>query len=83
MIKLLMLALVGFVFYSFISSLKLGSGRRQPPQNRSSRGETMVEDPQCGTYLPQSDAIKATIQGRDYFFCSRKCLHEFKKAQRQ
>ncbi len=82
MIKLLMLALVGFVFYSFFSSLKLRSGQRRPPQNRSSQGETMVEDPQCGTYLPQSDAIKATIHGRDYYFCSRKCLQEFKKTQR-
>ncbi len=83
MIKLLMLALVGFVFYSFISSIKIRSGRGQQPKNRSQQGEVMVSDPQCGTYLPQSDALKATIKGQEYFFCSRKCLQEFKKAQRK
>ena len=38
----------------------------------------MVEDPQCKTFLPESEAIKATINGREYFFCSKKCLKEFK-----
>jgi len=41
----------------------------------------MVEDPQCGTYLPLSDAIKATIHGRQHYFCSKKCLKEYKKSQ--
>jgi len=41
----------------------------------------MVEDPQCGTYLPLSDAIKATIHGQQHYFCSKKCLKEYKKSQ--
>ena len=41
----------------------------------------MVEDPQCGTYLPLSDAIKTTIHGQQHYFCSKKCLQEYKKAQ--
>ncbi len=41
----------------------------------------MVEDPQCGTYLPVSDAIKATIHGHQHYFCSKKCLKEYKKSQ--
>lgn len=41
----------------------------------------MVEDPQCGTYLPLSDALKANIHGRQHYFCSKKCLKEYKKAQ--
>ncbi len=83
MIKLLMLALVGFVVYSFVTSFRIRSGRQSPPKNHRREGETMVEDPQCGTYLPQGDAIRATVNGRDYYFCSRKCLQEFKKAQRK
>ena len=78
-----MLALVGFVVYSFVSSIKIRSGRRNEPKNRDREGEPMVSDPQCGTYLPQGDAIKTTIKGQEYFFCSRKCLQEFKKAQRE
>ena len=43
----------------------------------------MVEDPQCGTYLPVSDAIKATIHGHQYYFCSKKCLKKYKKSQEE
>lgn len=80
MIKLLMLVLAGFVFYSMISGL-LRPGQSRKPKNRTNDGETMVEDPQCGTYIPLSDAVKASFNGRQYYFCSKKCLKEYKKAQ--
>ena len=82
MIKLILLVLCGFVFYSMISGL-LRPGKSKRPQNRSKEGEVMVEDPQCGTYLPVSDAIKANIDGQQHYFCSKKCLKEYKKAQDQ
>jgi YHS domain-containing protein len=80
MIKLLLLVLLGFVLYSFFLSLtrpKTGIS----PKNRESRqvkGDLMVEDPVCGTCLPQEDAIKAHIKGSDYYFCSKVCLDRFK-----
>ena len=80
MIKLILLILCGFVFYSMISGL-LRPGKSRRPENHSKEGEAMVEDPQCGTYLPLSDAIKATINGQQRYFCSKKCLKEYKKAQ--
>ena len=80
MIKLILLILCGFVIYSMISGL-LRPGKPKRPKNRSDEGEVMVEDPQCGTYLPLGDAIKANIHGRQHYFCSKKCLKEYKKAQ--
>ncbi|MCW8858220.1 MAG: PP0621 family protein [Deltaproteobacteria bacterium] len=80
MIKLLLLVLAGFVCYSMISGL-LRPGRTRQPKNRTDEGETMVEDPQCGTFLPLSEAVKATIHGRQHYFCSKKCLKEYKKTQ--
>lgn len=83
MIKLLLLILLGFVGYAMIQGIIKPKPNRdgKVPRNRSSEGETMVEDPQCGTFLPVSDAIVATINGREHFFCSKKCLKEFKKNQ--
>ncbi|MBE9486508.1 MAG: hypothetical protein KAT62_02015 [Desulfuromonadales bacterium] len=81
MIKLLILVLLGFVGYSIIQGLirpKDSRGRKMP-RSRSQEGEQMVEDPQCGTFLPLSDAISANINGRQQYFCSRKCLKEYKK----
>ncbi len=80
MIKLLLLILLFFVGYSFFQAL-LTPGRRtnKRPDNRTEQGEQMVQDPQCGTYLPISDALSANIRGRQHYFCSRKCRNQFKK----
>jgi YHS domain-containing protein len=80
MIKLLLLALLFFLGYSFFQLLF--PSRRQPPKSRgySSRqtqGETMVEDPQCGKYLPVSEAISARVGGQQHYFCSHKCRKEY------
>jgi YHS domain-containing protein len=39
----------------------------------------MVKDPRCKTYIPKKSAIGALIDGREYHFCSRQCLKEFKR----
>jgi uncharacterized protein len=38
----------------------------------------MVKDPCCETYIPRDSAIRARIDGRDYYFCSKECLRKFK-----
>lgn len=80
MIKLLILILLGFVGYSLVTNL-LRPKRGKDPRKHSVEGETMVEDPQCNTFLPLSDAYKASIKGRTYYFCSKKCRNEFKQNQ--
>jgi YHS domain-containing protein len=81
MIKILLLILVGFVVYSMIQGLirPPQDRSRKVPRNRSRDGEQMVEDPQCGTFLPLSDAVTARINGYEQHFCSKKCLKEYKK----
>jgi YHS domain-containing protein len=39
----------------------------------------MVQDPNCSTYVPETEAIKATIVGKDYYFCSEKCAEIYRK----
>lgn len=84
MIKLLLLILLGFVGYSMLQGLinpKENRGGKKP-RNRSRDGEEMVEDPQCGTFLPISDAVSAHVNGRKHYFCSKKCLKEYKKTHK-
>lgn len=78
MIKLLLLALLGFVLYAFFLSLVRPSTGVKP-KNKELTGEVMVEDPACGTFIPQDDALKARIKGQDYYFCSKKCLEEYNR----
>lgn len=88
MIKILMLILLGFVGYSVIQGMinpkpkKEKRGWMPRTRNRSSEGEEMVEDPQCGTFIPIGDAVSANLGGRQRYFCSKKCLKEYKKANK-
>ena len=38
----------------------------------------MVRDPNCGVYIPRSDALRKRAGGNTYYFCSRKCRDEFR-----
>ena len=49
---------------------------------RSSSGDSsdaadMVQDPNCGTYIPKKQCITKSIQGKEHFFCSKKCAEEY------
>lgn len=49
---------------------------------REITGEDLVKDPQCGTYVPKSSSIKATIGGEDHFFCSEDCRNKYREANK-
>ena len=38
----------------------------------------MVQDPNCDTYIPKTEAVSATVDGQDYHFCSEKCAEEYR-----
>lgn len=51
------------------------------------KGEDLIEDPYCHIYMPKSQAFKATVDGQELYFCSKKCCERYivekpiKKAQ--
>ena len=49
---------------------------RQSPQDPDVL-DVMVQDPNCSTYLPQHQALRATARGQEHYFCSEKCRDEF------
>jgi YHS domain-containing protein len=46
-------------------------------KSTSSEGEDLVEDPNCHTYVPISQAYKKEISGKDYYFCSKRCSDKY------
>ncbi|MFZ5584406.1 MAG: hypothetical protein ACOZHQ_00605 [Thermodesulfobacteriota bacterium] len=80
------IALVVWLLYRMVRRLfagQLGGGRRA--DNLRPRGDeeildVMVQDPQCGTYLPQHEALRAVIQGQEKFFCSEACRDAYLRA---
>jgi hypothetical protein len=49
------------------------TSRRPPAQTPERSGGTLVRDPQCGTYVSESRAIRATAGTTSLFFCSAAC----------
>lgn len=76
---LLLLAFLGYTLYDMIRRSLTGHGKRPEPPQKSRRGEDMVRDPQCGTYIPVSDAVLAKIGGKSHYFCSKECRDAYKK----
>jgi YHS domain-containing protein len=42
------------------------------------KGEDLIEDPLCHTYVPLSQAHKALIDGQAVYFCSQKCFEKYR-----
>ena len=61
----------------------LTAGRATPRGRRPGRGAeprsggTLVQDPQCGTYLPASRAIAVPSGSNTLYFCSNTCRDAF------
>ena len=73
---LLLLMVLGYTLFRALA--RMLSGPRQPPPENTPRGEDMVRDPSCGTFLAKSGAIELSLKGKTYYFCSEQCRDEFK-----
>jgi uncharacterized protein len=77
--QVLILALLIALGYA-ISRLLFPRRRVSPttaPQTPDMVIEEMVRDPFCHLYLPRSEAMRRSIRGQDYYFCSPGCLEKF------
>lgn len=52
-------------------------GASIPNKGAQPRGEEMVLDPVCGSYVPESSALSARRGGETAHFCSTECRDKF------
>ena len=70
---IIILALIaGFIM--FYRSL---FGGASPSRDDPTETADMAQDPNCGTYVPKKQSITKSVQGKEYFFCSKKCADEY------
>ena len=77
--------LVFTVIYFIYKSLNKNNSLNGGSQNRTDNSESyddgtidlLVNDPNCGKYIPKEKAIKIENHGEVYFFCSMKCAKEY------
>ena len=50
-----------------------------PPREKSVRSgeENLVRDPVCGCYVPETQAISLSYNGKKLFFCGADCLQKY------
>ncbi len=81
---MVLLLIVGFVVTMVGQAFLHPKGGGRPPQGGQTTrpperiGGTLVQDPQCGTYLPRERAIAVTSGGSTQYFCSDTCRDEWK-----
>jgi hypothetical protein len=67
-LRILFFFLLVYLFLKLYFSLRR-SPRKPRRDDAAGRGEEMVLDPQCRSYVPKSDAL---VRGGQYF-CSERC----------
>ena len=78
LLRLLIIAAVVYLGYRLIRYVFLPQGRIEKRRHAGIIDE-MVQDPQCKTYIPSREAIRKTIKGKEYCFCSKECADAFEK----
>lgn len=83
--RFIIIMFLTYLAYKFLVGLFVTKGKQRrnvPGQpGPGANGEDLVEDPYCHTYIPQTNALKASVQGKALYFCSKKCLEEFTAIQ--
>ena len=75
LIRLLFFAFAIFLIISGVRRLLLPppSPRRGRKEGKGQEGVPMIQDPQCGRFVLEKEALRASFQGQALYFCSQEC----------
>ncbi len=79
--RILIIAFLIYLLYRLVRGLQ---GLQAPRRDDAGRGDgdmvdDMVQDPNCGTYIPRSEAVVRRVNGTERHFCSEACADAYKK----
>ena len=80
MIRIIILAVVGYVAYRALRSWMFPAGSSSESVTDRSVGEiddVMIKDPYCEAYFPKKDAVHLKFGGKELQFCSTRCKDKF------
>lgn len=76
--KILIWVLLGYLVYRMF----LGKSSQKIEKEQPAASETF-QDPVCGVYIPEADAVVGRLEGKRYHFCSMECLKKFEEMQQR
>lgn len=87
MIRFLLVFGVGALAFYFIQRairhhFSLPSdGKKTLSKPKENQEEEMFQDPQCGVFVSQKEAIQLKWDGNTHYFCSQRCANEWQMNQ--
>ena len=84
--NLLNIIVIIFLYYVFKTILSSAfkayhAGEPTAPAKKL-RGEEMVLDPECSTYVVKDRAVTRRLHGHPHFFCSEACAQRYEEKHR-
>jgi len=83
LLRLLLLAIAVWLIISGVRRLFLlpSFPRRDKEEEKEQEGVPLVQDPQCGRFVLERDAIRASLHGQGLHFCSQECCDLYTRPQ--
>jgi len=75
--KFLILIVLGYLAYRMLRAKLAPVIEKEPIVSET------FQDPVCGVYISEADAVVGNMEGKRYHFCSIGCLKQFEKIQQQ
>lgn len=77
MIRLYALILIIVVVFLVVRAMIKPGAEEDETEDPSST--PMVQDPNCETFIPKTEAVRREIREKEHFFCSEKCAEEYEQ----
>ncbi len=82
LIRFIFMSVLVFGVYKIIQHATR-AWKRKKPQKPSDVSLVLQEDPVCGLFIPEKDAIiLKNNKGEKFYFCSKKCSEKFLEERR-
>jgi YHS domain-containing protein len=81
MYRIIVIGIVLILVYLLLKKFLFPSSRIDDRRrdDRRIKGEELMEDPQCHTYVPVSEAYRVTVDGKTLYLCSKACYKKFRE----
>jgi YHS domain-containing protein len=74
-VRLIIWLLIGYCAYLFFKN----RGRQEIPAGTAQqKGEETHQDPVCGVYVAEEDAVVGRVENKRVYFCSMACLEKYR-----
>jgi len=75
-LAILVLIYMGYRIVTMFRRMKSQEGRAYRVDD-APKGEDLVQDPFCKTYVPKSQAYVKEIDGKPHYFCGKECFEKY------